>query len=139
MLLKTCPMDPITIAWIAGAVFSLIGWGSLVHFAWIVRRWPKARGRVVENVSEWSHDDGGGRSAVHFPLIEFDAGGTTHRARGGVGKRKPWELGEPVELYYKPGNPDHLLDLNWWQRLVFSGAFIGFGALSLAAAMELVR
>ena len=121
-------MDPTTITWIAGGVFSLIGWGSLVHFAWITRTWPKARGRVVDNVGEWSHgDEGGGRTAVYFPLIEFDAGGTIHRAKGGVGKRRPWAM-------HAPDNPDHLLDLNWWQRLVFSGAFMGFGALSLAVA-----
>lgn len=128
-----------TIAWIAGAIASLIGWGSLVHFAWIVRNWPRARGRVVDNIAEWSRSHNGSgqmvRSAAYFPLIEFGTPGGTHRAKGGVGKARPWREGEPVELHYNPANPDHLLDLNWWQRLVFSGAFIAGGAACLAAAM----
>ena len=129
-------MDETTVAWIAAIVFSVIGWGSLIHFSWIVRSWPKARGRVVDNIAEWSHGDAAmPRSAVYFPQIEFSTGSTSHRARGGVGKNRPWKIGTPVELYFKPSNPDHLLDLNWWQRLFFSGAFIAFGAASLAAAM----
>jgi hypothetical protein len=128
------------VAWIAGMVLSVIGWGTLVHFTWIARTWPRARGRVVGNISEWAHGSpGDARRAVHFPEIEFDAGGPLHRAKGGVGRSKPWAIGEPVELFYKPSNPDHLLDLNLWQRLVFSGAFIVMGALSLAAAMGVVR
>lgn len=132
-------MDGTQIAWIAGSIGSLIGWGSLVHFSWIVRNWPKARGRVVGNIAEWSHSGGGGRSAVYFPQIEFDAGGQLHRAKGGIGKRREWDIGEPVDLHYNPANPDHLLDFNWWQRLLFSGAFIVLGGLALAAAMGLVR
>ncbi len=130
-------MDELTIAWIAGIAMSLIGWGSLFHFAWIARTWPKARGRVVDNAGEWSHgDEGGGRSAAYFPMIEFiDASGKTYRAKGGIGRREPYLIGEEVELQYKAANPEHVLDFNIWQRLVFSGVFIAFGALSLAAAM----
>ncbi len=133
-------MDPITISWIAGSVFGLIGWGTLVHFAWITRNWPKAQGRVVDNVGEWSHGhEEGARTPVYFPLIEFDAGGRLHRAKGGIGRSEPWAMGERIELHYKPANPDHLLDFNWWQRLLFSGVFIGFGGLALAVAMGWVR
>lgn len=129
-------MDETSIAWIAGAVLSLIGWGTLVHFAMIVRTWPKARGRVVGNIAEWSHGaPEAGRRAVYFPEIEFDAGGKVHRARGGVGKAREWAIGTGIDLHYSPDNPDHLLDLTRWQRLLFSGAFIVMGALSLAAAM----
>ncbi len=130
-------MDEITVAWIAGVILSLIGWGSLVHFSWIVRTWPRVRGRVIGNVSEYAHSrghEGGARSVVHFAKIEFPANGARHVARGGIGKSAPWTEGETVELHYKPSNPDHLLDLNLWQRLFFSGAFIAFGLASLAAA-----
>ena len=130
-----------TVAWNAAAIFSLIGWGSLFHFSWIVANWPSARGRVVDNHAEWSKT----RSAEHyakrniyFPIIEFDAGGELHRAKGGVGRGEPWEMGEAVGLHYNPANPDHVLDLNGWQRLLFSGAFIAFGVACFAAAMDWV-
>ncbi len=131
-------MDEITVAWIAAAFFSLVGWGSLIHFTWIVSRWPKARGRVVDNIAEWSKSrtaEHNTKRDIYFPQIEFDAGGKMHRAKGGIGKAKPWEIGTPIELHYKPANPDHVLDFNLWQRLLFSGAFIVFGGLCLAAAM----
>ena len=54
---------------------------------------------------------------------------------GGI---KP-DIARAIELHYKPANPDHLLDFNWWQRLLFSGVFIGFGGLALAVAMGWVR
>ncbi|QFT78801.1 hypothetical protein FIU90_14720 [Erythrobacter sp. THAF29] len=95
---------------------------------------------MVDNVAEWSHgEETGGRRAVYYPLIEFDAGGTKHRAKGGVGKRKPWATGDAVKLHYKRANPNHLLDFNWWQRLFYSGAFILLGGLSLAVALGWVR
>lgn len=130
-------MDEMTIAWIAGTIMSLIGWGSIFHFAWIMRNWPQAVGRIVGNSAEWSKSGSTGpisRKAVYFPEIEFDAGGTLHRAKGGVGQSKPHEMGAPVILHYKPDNPDHLLDLNFWQRMFFSGGFIVIGGLCLAAA-----
>ena len=126
------------LAWIAGGVLSLIGWGTLVHYAWIVRTWPAARGRVVGNVAEWS-GGGGVRRVAYYPEIEFDVGGTLHRARGGVGKRREWEIGTPVALHYDPANPEHVLDLDVWQRMLFSGVFIVLGGVSLAAAMGWVR
>ena len=130
-------MEETTIAWIAGTVMSFIGWGSVFHFAWIVRNWPQARGRIVGNSAEWPKGGSPGhisRHTVYFPEIEFDAGGKLHRAKGGNGRSKPYEMGEPVTLHYKPENPDHLLDLNFWQRMFFSGGFIVIGGLCLAAA-----
>lgn len=135
-------MDRQSIALIAGTLFSLIGSGTLVHFAWIVRRWPKTRGRVVDNSSKWSPSGGAGgpyNGAAYYPVIEFNACGRTHRATGGVGKRQPWEPGEMVEIYYKPSNPETILDLNAFQRFLFSGLFIAFGAAALAAGMGLVH
>ncbi|WP_407874949.1 DUF3592 domain-containing protein [Qipengyuania nanhaisediminis] len=129
-------MTETAIAWTAAIIASVIGWGSLFHFAWIVRHWPHAQGRVIDNIAEWSHGDAGmARSAAYFPVIAFLAGNQPHQARGGVGKRKPWAIGTEVNLHYNPANPDHLLDLNAWQRAVFSGAFIAFGAAAFAAAM----
>lgn len=130
-------MTETMIAWIAGIFLSLVGWGSMVHFAWIVRNWSQARGVVVGNNAEWSKAQTTGgptRHTVYFPKIEFDAGGKLHRAKGGSGRSKPYKLGEAVNLYHKPANPDHILDLNFRDRMLFSGGFAFIGSLCLAAA-----
>lgn len=133
--------DTYFIAWAAGIIFSLIGWGTFIHFAWIARYWPRSRGRVIDNVARFTHGGASAsnlRQAVYFPLIEFDARGETHHAQGGIGRNGPWEMGETIELYYKPTNPRHILDFNLPQRLIFSGVFIGFGVASFAAALGIL-
>lgn len=125
--------------WFIAIVFSLVGWGSLFHFAWIVRNWPEARGRVVGNRQEYGKAGNVGhhlsRTVVNFAEIEFSALGRNYVVKGGVGRSNPWPMGETISLHYKPTNPKHMLDFNFWQRMSFSGAFIFFGgacALSLA-------
>jgi hypothetical protein len=131
-------MDKITVAWIGAIVCSTIGWGSLLHFTWITYKWPKSRGRVIGNIAEWKQTGGSSvnyeRTNAYFAEIEFSAAGTMHIVKGGIGRSKPWPIGETIDLQYKPNNPGHTLDFNWWQRLLFSGTFITFGSLCYAAA-----
>lgn len=134
-------MDKLAIAAIMGALFSLIGWGSLLHFAWIVRRWPVTRGRVVGNIGEWRKSgatDASGSRNVWFAEIEYAAAGATRRAKGSVGTSARWDVGTPVELRYNPQKPDQIFDFNTWQRHAFSGAFILFGAAGLAVAAGVI-
>ncbi|MEM7424667.1 MAG: DUF3592 domain-containing protein [Pseudomonadota bacterium] len=122
-------MDETAIVWIAAVVASLIGFGSLFHFSWIARTWPRATGRVVDNCAEYSKGgDAGGVSVAYFPRIEFQAGGgTTHVVKGDVGRRKPAAIGEKIQLWYKPSNPQHAMTMKLPARLMFSGAFIAVG------------
>lgn len=124
-----------TVTWIVAILFSLIGWGSLFHFAWIQRNWPEVNGRVVGNLEEYakgSNINTGGKRIVNFAKIEFFALGKRYEVRGGVGRGQPWRVGDSLSLRYKPSNPEHMLDLNFWQRMMFSGAFIGFGGACAA-------
>ena len=128
------------IVWIAAGVFSLIGWGSLIHYLWIVRNWPAARGRVVDNVAEWQETSNGlSREATYYPLLEYgDAQGYSHQARGLHGKSSKWETGETVALHFDPDNPDDMRDINRASRLAFAGTFIMFGLAALATALHWV-
>ena len=126
------------IAWIAAGAFSLLGWGSLARYAWFVRHWPAAKGRVVDNVAEWHEASNGmGREATYFPLLEYgdDAGGA-HRARGLHGRDSKWDLGDTVPLHFDPDNPDDMRDINHASRLAFSGVFILFGLAALLTALS---
>ena len=126
----------LTVTWVAAILFNLIGWGSLCHFAWIVRNWPEARARIVGNISEYSK--GGGereRRIIHFAQLEFSARGMLYKVKGGIGRAEPWTVGETVQLHYKPSHPEHVLDFNFWQRMAFSAAFIFFGGLCAAVLM----
>ena len=117
-------MDEMTVAWIAAIVGSFIGLGTLVHFSWIAGSWPRAAGRVVDNIAEYSHSSSG-QSVVYFPKIEFSAaGGSIHVVKGDVGHRKPTPIGHPIQLWYKPSNPNHAMTMKWPVRLMFSGFFI---------------
>ena len=130
-------MSHVVIAWVAATVFSLIGWGSLLHYAWIVRRWPAANGRVIDNVAEWQDATHGlGREAIYFPVLEYgDTAGAPHRARGLHGKSGKWDIGETVPLHFDPANPDSMRDINRASRLAFSGTFILFGVGALLTAL----
>ncbi len=124
-------MDETAIVWITAIVASLIGFGTLIHFSWIARNWPRATGRVIDNSAEYAGgSDGGGRSVAYFPKIEFRAAeGSTHVVKGDVGRRKPAPIGEMIQLWYKPSNPQHAMTMKLPARLMFSGAFIAVGSV----------
>jgi len=50
--------------------------------------------------------------------------------KGDIGRRKPWPIGEKVTVRYKAASPNHATSMNFWQRLLFAGAF-GFFAVML--------
>ncbi|SIN83974.1 Protein of unknown function [Parasphingorhabdus marina DSM 22363] len=134
-------MDQPLLAAFVGALFSLIGWGSLLHFSWIVRHWPVTRGRVVGNIGEWRKSgaaDASGNRNVWFAEIEYAVGGATHRSKGSVGKSARWDVGTLIELRYNPAKPEQIFDFNTWQRYLFSAAFILFGAAGLAVAAGVI-
>lgn len=115
------------ITWIALVVSGLIGFGSLFHFFWQMRRWPRATGEVIGNeagtrLGEWS-------DSAYFARIRFRASdGKEYETRGDVGLRKEWPLGTLVDVYYAPADPSKTMTMNSLQKLIFSGAFIAICA-----------
>lgn len=122
-------VDEWTVIWIAAVVASVVGFGFLVHSTYIAWKWPKAMGQVVGNIADTAHNDSGS-STVYFAEIGFRArDGRDYTVRGDVGHQKPWQIGTPLKVHYKPGNPAHAMSLTLWQRLVFSGVFIAMALL----------
>lgn len=118
-----------TVVWIAAVASSIIGFGFLLHSTYIAWKWPKAIGRVAGNTTRYAQYDSGS-SVVHFAEITFTAKDRRdYTVRGDVGTHKPWQIGEPVRVHYKPGNPAHAMTMKLWQRLVFSGFFIAAAIL----------
>lgn len=118
------------VIWVAAIVATIIGLGTLFHFSYIARVWPKTKGRVTGNVAEFAHHDSG-RSTVYFPEIAFIAAdGKGYTVKGDVGLNAPWSIGQTIELHYKTKNPMHAMTLKPWQRLAFSGTFIFFATMS---------
>lgn len=65
-------MDGVTVTWIAAVVASIIGFGSLFHMSYIVRHWPRTKGRVVGNIGAIAHYDCGS-GKIYFAEIQFTA------------------------------------------------------------------
>ncbi len=127
------------VIWIAAIGLSAIGFGSLMHMAYIRAVWPRAVGRVVDNVGEWPKS-GNSRQAIYFAKIAFVArNGKSYEVKGDIGSNEPWPKGQRVELQYKSSNPKHALTMNLWQQLAFSGVFIVFGALCWAKLGGFIR
>ncbi len=126
-------MDSDTITLIAALAFTIVSAGALVHLVAMVQRWPQAIGEVTDNIAEWAHGDAG-RTAVYFAKIAFtDAGGQSFTVKGDIGRTSPWTIGEKVTVRYHAANPNHATSMNFWQRLLFAGAF-GFFAVMLWGA-----
>ena len=120
------------VAWIVAIAGCVIGFGSLFHMAYIRAAWPRAAGRVVGNVAEWSKS-GSTRQDVYFAKISFVArDGRTYEVKGDVGRSAPWSNGQRIDLQYNESNPEHALSMNIWQQLIFSGVFIAFGLVCWA-------
>ncbi len=122
-------LDGWTVVWIAAVASSTIGVGFLLHSTYIAWKWPKAVGHVAGNTSSYAHHDSG-HSIVYFAEITFTANDRRdYTVRSDVGYQKPWQIGKPVTVHYKPGNPAHAMTMKLWQRLIFSGFFIAAAIL----------
>jgi len=118
-------LDGWTVVWIAAVAASIIGFGFLLHSTYIALKWPKATGHVTGNKASTAHHDSG-QSTVYFADITFTANDRRdYTVRGDVGTHKPWQIGEPIKVHYKPSNPAHAMTMKPWQRLIFAGFFIG--------------
>lgn len=114
------------ITWIAALLTSVIGFGSLVHLQIVASTWPTSLGRVIGNVKKRNHGGPNSPSTTSFfPKIEFVTGtGAVHQVCGDIGLRNPYEIGQPIKVWFKPSNPNHAMTMNRLQRFLFSGAFI---------------
>ena len=118
-------MSEATITLIAAIAFSLIGVGTFFHYFLMVFLWPRATGTVTGNVTDLRSSDG--TEYAYFPRIEFQAAnGETQEVRGDIGLNDEWPIGQKVKLRYRAANPKHATIMKGWQRLIFSGVFIGF-------------
>lgn len=116
------PTETVVI-WIALVVSGLIGFGSLFHFFWLMRNWPRATGEVIGN--EAGARLGKSSSSAYFAKIRFRASdGKEYETLGDIGLRKEWPLGTTVEIAYAPDDPSKTMTMNSLQKLIFSGAFI---------------
>lgn len=132
-------VDGDTVVWIAAVAASIIGFGFLLHSTYIAWKWPKATGRVVDNIATTSHQDSGS-SPVYFAKITFTAmDRRDYTVRGDVGHQKPWRIGDPVRVHYKPGNPAHAMTMKLWERLVFSGFFIAAAVVCWGLILGLIE
>ena len=128
-----------TVVWIAAVASSIIGFGFLLHSTYIAWKWPKAVGRVVGNTTRYAHYDSGS-SIVYFAKIAFTAKDRRdYTVRSDMGTHKPWQIGAPVRVHYKPGNPAHAMTMKLWQRLVFSGFFIAAAIVCWGLILGLIE
>lgn len=122
-------MSTETVTLIAAIAMTVIGIGAFFHYFIWVGTWPRTSGKVVGNEARrGSHHQNNQYS--YFPRVEFIAAdGRTYEVRGDVGRRQEWPLGWIVSLRYRPANPNHASIAKDWQRLLFSGVFLGFAAI----------
>lgn len=132
-------MEPEAIVWIGAIALSVIGFGILLHMAYIRATWLRAVGCVVGNVGEWSKS-GDTQHDVYFAEISFeDRDGKKRVIKGDVGRGAPWPKGERIDILYKPANPQHALCMKLWQQLAFSGVFIAFAVACWAKILGFVE
>jgi hypothetical protein len=132
-------MDGWTVVWIAAVASSVIGFGFLLHSTYIAWKWPKATGHVTGNKASIGHYDSG-QSIVYFAEITFTANDRRdYTVRGDVGIHKPWQIGEPIKVHYKPGHPAHAMTMKPWQRLVFAGSFIAAAIVCWGLILGLIE
>ncbi|MCH9806179.1 MAG: DUF3592 domain-containing protein [Alphaproteobacteria bacterium] len=117
-------MDGWTVIWIAAVVSSIIGFGSLFHMSYIARYWPKATGRVCGNQNRIAHYDCGS-GTVYVADVRFEAeDGRCYTIKSDVGLQQPWTVGDTITVHYKPANPNQAMIMTFWERILFSAAFI---------------
>ena len=74
-------------------------------------------GRVVR-LEESSSSEGG--CCVYSPVIEFDVNGQTYSFEGDNASYPPaYEVGEEVDVLYRPSNPDTAQINKWSERWLF--------------------
>ncbi len=132
-------MVGVTVTWIAAVIASIIGFGSFFHMSYIASHWPKTSGRVVGNIGGIANYDSGS-SDIYFAEIQFmAANGQTYKVKGDIGLHKPWPIGKTIPLHYMAKNPNHVLTWNFWQRMLFSFAFIAPGLLCWALIAGIIE
>jgi len=124
-------MSTETLVLLAAIAMTIIGVGTFCHyFLWVAVYWPRTSGKVVGNEAV-RHRQNLGEQYAYYPRLEFIAtDGRTHKVRGDIGRPREWPLGRIVPLRYRPDNPNRATIARGWQRLVFSGVFLGFAVAS---------
>ena len=132
-------LDGMTIMWVAAIFATAIGVGSLAHFTYIAIRWPAADGQVTGNRTRHAQDDSGSSTVYAADITFHTAAGQRYTILSDVQRRRPWPIGTPLQVHYKPSNPNHAMTMTPWQRLLFSGFFIAVAGATWLRLFDVIR
>ena len=119
----------IIVTWIVAVLGTVIGVGSFFHMRYIQANWSDAKAKVIGSTAKGSSGQNNSQHTSYFAQLSFTAKGKNYVVMGDSGRRKEWPIGTIVPLKYKPSNPNHILALGLWSRLIFSGGFAFFGIM----------